>query len=438
MDRWIITSIALAALALAGCGDEARRAPDGGSDARAADVATQPEAAPEPPPPDEGVVAQGMAKSPETVIYSEADARSRKVGVLRWGATFEVGDGAGGSDGWVRMKGVGWLKSDDVITRRKGPPVLKFIPVAPNLEEPLPFRYARVTADELPVYRRPPKRGEDPQRAFMRNLKMNYFFTIDQWVNIYDREMYRTTRYWFIPREGTETVSLTPFSGVEVTPETELPFLWVTDPTAKLCASPRPANADGGLDCPAVERHLRLPYFEKRESNGPWYRTKGNQWVPALQVAYVDRVKARPREVGPDERWIYVDLRNQFAALYEGDRMVFVTLVSSGDEGHETPPGTYRLEAKHISTTMDNEENPSGPYMIQDVPWVMYFKGSYALHGAFWHDRFGLKTSHGCVNLAPADARRFFNFATSPELPAGWHAVFTPPGTKGTLVHITD
>ena len=117
--------------------------------------------------------------------------------------------------------------------------------------------------------------------------------------------------------------------------------------------------------------------------------------------------------------------------------MVFATLVSSGDSGHETPTGTFRLQSKHISVTMDNEDNPSGPYYIQDVPWVQFFLGSYAIHGAFWHDRFGLKTSHGCVNLSPPDARRFFQFTTSPELPEGWHAVFTPPSARGTLIHVT-
>ncbi len=39
------------------------------------------------------------------------------------------------------------------------------------------------------------------------------------------------------------------------------------------------------------------------------------------------------------------------------------------------------------------------PYSIEDVPYVQYFEGSYALHGAFWHNNFGHEMSHGCVNL---------------------------------------
>jgi len=257
-------------------------------------------------------------------------------------------------------------------------------------------------------------------------------------VNIYDRQMYRTVSYRFIPRDGTTMVSGPTFHGIEVTDETELPFLWVTDPTARLCQSPTLPVADAGLPCPPVDRHERLPYFGRREEHGIWYKTKNNQYIPALTVAKVDRIESRPAGVADDERWIHVDLVQQVAALYEGDRMVFVTLVSSGDEEHATPAGTYRIESLHVSTTMDDEDNMSGPYYIQDVPWVMYFRGSYGLHGAFWHDRFGLRTSHGCINLSPTDARRFFNFVTSPELPEGWHGVYTPARTKGTLVHITE
>ena len=55
----------------------------------------------------------------------------------------------------------------------------------------------------------------------------------------------------------------------------------------------------------------------------------------------------------------------------------------------------------------------------------MYFEGSFALHGAFWHNNFGREQSHGCVNLAPLDAKQLF-FWTDPPLPQGWHGVIAP------------
>jgi hypothetical protein len=62
----------------------------------------------------------------------------------------------------------------------------------------------------------------------------------------------------------------------------------------------------------------------------------------------------------------------------------------------------------------------------------MYFSGSYALHAAFWHERFGHPRSHGCVNIAPRDARWLF-FWTAPNLPSAWHGILADVG-KGTTV----
>jgi hypothetical protein len=77
-------------------------------------------------------------------------------------------------------------------------------------------------------------------------------------------------------------------------------------------------------------------------------------------------------------------------------------------------------------------------YSIDDVPWTEYFAGSIALHGAFWHNSFGLRRSHGCVNLSPYDAHRVFNH-TWPEVPVGWHGVSTDQtGVRASKVYITE
>ena len=76
-------------------------------------------------------------------------------------------------------------------------------------------------------------------------------------------------------------------------------------------------------------------------------------------------------------------------------------------------------------------------YAIERVPWVQYFKGDAGLHAAFWHDAFGSRRSHGCINLSPRDARFLFEF-TEPYLPDGWQAVFPIDGAPGTLVRVRD
>lgn len=155
-------------------------------------------------------------------------------------------------------------------------------------------------------------------------------------------------------------------------------------------------------------------------------------------------LRAPPAGVGPTEKWIDVDLDEQVLVAYEGARPVFATLISSGRgdrnsgvRNYESPTGSFRIQSRHITTTMDGDTAGDGPYSIEDVPWVMYFQGSYAIHGAFWHSYFGWRMSHGCINMSPPDARWVFLWA-DPALPPGWHGVYsgtTQPGARVELRH---
>jgi hypothetical protein len=152
----------------------------------------------------------------------------------------------------------------------------------------------------------------------------------------------------------------------------------------------------------------------------------------------------RPDEVGADEKWIDVNLTRKTLVAFVGDRPVYAALISPGKRSankakdHRTKVGKWRVREKHIAATMDGD-GPAGdlPYSIQDVPFVQYYDGSYALHGAFWHDAFGQEKSHGCVNLSPHDAKFVF-FFTEPSLPRGWHGVFASDKRKGSLVVVHE
>jgi lipoprotein-anchoring transpeptidase ErfK/SrfK len=74
-------------------------------------------------------------------------------------------------------------------------------------------------------------------------------------------------------------------------------------------------------------------------------------------------------------------------------------------------------------------------YSVEDVPWVQYLHLNIALHGSFWHSSYGRPKSHGCINLAPADARRLFEW-TDPKMPDGWHGIAANDKNPGTLVII--
>jgi hypothetical protein len=143
---------------------------------------------------------------------------------------------------------------------------------------------------------------------------------------------------------------------------------------------------------------------------------------------------ARPAEVEPAERWIDVDTQTQTLAVYDGDRPRLVTLVSTGSgrpgTRFATPRGLYRINYKVPSTKMDNVDEPPGrdavpPYYFEEVPWVQYFHKEVALHGAYWHRRLGHAVSHGCVNLAPADAQRVYALTRA-----------STPAYAGTIVRV--
>lgn len=171
--------------------------------------------------------------------------------------------------------------------------------------------------------------------------------------------------------------------------------------------------------------------------------TRSGRWLRSEDLKVAAKPSKLPSWARGKRRWIEIGIVSQTLVLWEGDRPVYATLVSSGKDGlpvegrkgYTTPLGTFNLYQKHVTTTMDSEE-ADHEFELRDVPWVMYFKGGYALHGAYWHDDFGKVRSHGCVNLAPIDARVVFEFST-PQVPAHWHAAYVgEPTEPGTLVHI--
>ncbi len=190
-----------------------------------------------------------------------------------------------------------------------------------------------------------------------------------------------------------------------------------------------------------LARQTELRVLERSETRGkPWLRVAENQWVAASDVVSPTRADV-PEGVKPGERWFDVELATQILTAYVGSRPVFATLVSTGrgpaGTELETPKGVHRIWVKLRTSDMDNLENleANQSYSIQAVPWVMYFEKGYGLHGTFWHHAFGRVQSHGCVNLSPLDAERFFDWA-SPRLPSGWTAVLQTVYEPGSIVRV--
>ncbi len=122
------------------------------------------------------------------------------------------------------------------------------------------------------------------------------------------------------------------------------------------------------------------------------------------------------------EKWVDVDLSHQRMTAYEGTKPVYTAYISSGKASTPTVTGVFRIWAKISSQTMSGGSVAAGDYYnLPGVPWVAYFYKDYALHGAYWHARFGTPTSHGCVNLTIRDAEWLYNWMTPDNPGRGWY-----------------
>ncbi len=216
--------------------------------------------------------------------------------------------------------------------------------------------------------------------------------------------------HWYIINPGqyalAEDIRLvkTPeFRGVEVKIQPDRPFGWFVQ-------AGRLSDEPGGEPNPDYAELARFTFFQifdaaLDEDGWVWYDIGGNRWIRQTYVSIVD-VHAPPDDVKEGEYWVEVDLYEQSFAAYEGERMVYAGLVSSGLNRWPTYEGLFQVFSRFYQTKMSGAEGKVDYYFIEDVPYTMYFdpKNEIALHGAFWHDRYGYKHSHGCVNMPPRDA----------------------------------
>ena len=249
------------------------------------------------------------------------------------------------------------------------------------------------------------------------------------------------------------------FHGAVINDERPLPFAWITRHDAK-----RYRIRDGKVR--AYKRraefreivHLtgKKQFIDKRL----YYEMADGKWVRLRDIGIAAQPETMPDAAKDGEKWIDVSIRQQVLVLWEGMTPVYATLVSTGQDmlgdpktTKSTVQGTFRIQSKHVTTHMDSSEGLTrdsgdpeygktkrrgqGTFLLQHVPWVQYFKGSYALHATYWHDVFGTARSHGCINLTPIDAHRIF-FWTHPNVPKGWHGVYSEKEDDGTVVYVHE
>ncbi len=182
-----------------------------------------------------------------------------------------------------------------------------------------------------------------------------------------------------------------------------------------------------------------------RYEKGIWYEIYDSHLQKSFFVASSDMRLVPDEELSllspdlPDGRKrIYVDTAAQSVTAFEDEKAVLVARCSSGGPGTKTPLGKYRTFHKGptIHMTNDGEAGAGRGYDLPGVPWVTFFTGTgISLHGTYWHNDYGRPRSHGCVNLAPGDAKFLYRW-THPVVPVGTQYLYAPG--EGTYLEVVS
>ncbi|HSH05988.1 MAG TPA: L,D-transpeptidase [Anaerolineae bacterium] len=285
--------------------------------------------------------------------------------------------------------------------------------VVQNYTTPLPFEdsflpnrtYARIE-DNANVYAEPSFGAE-----IRRNVGDGFLYSTLHGAVRRDGEL------WYIMNGGeyihssqVRVTEISEFQGMLVRERPQRPFGWVV---ADFWPSWEP-DGEPDQDYPKIRRYTFFEIYgvAQDDEGWLWYDIGEGRWMRQTFASIVE-YNRRPEGVGEDEFWVEVDLYEQTLAAYEGDTMVFATLVSSGLNRWPTREGLFQVFERVPERKMSGAEGRVDYYFVEDVPHSLYFdeKMGIALHGAYWHDRFGYKHSHGCVNMPPLDSEWLFKWS---------------------------
>jgi hypothetical protein len=392
--------------------------------------------------------------------------------------------GKGCQKSWVELQPRGWICADYVKPSTK-PPLGRELPVL-DRGEIVPGIYGKVTAPrsvsytlERPQPPRPskadPRKKKQPDPAARKGGLITSPSQVDATlapsaspsasaaeprlvegkpivgsVNVrqYDEVTIDGRRLWKISQREPEYVlaqAITPhrpsgYAGARLGDDTgwELPIAFVWSRWGGAAHAMYNSQGTTGLHPTPIPARAPVQILEtvSDPAGRPLaYRIGEQRWLHAADVRVFQQVPS-PQHLLPGERWVDIDLDSQILVAYEGELPVYATMISSGSRETPTETGEYRMWLKEAEADMKGL-NGEDPYSVATVPWTQFFspEKGLALHTAYWHDQFGVRRSHGCVNLAPRDARWLY-FWTDPQVPPGWTMAAGVVEAPGSIVRV--
>lgn len=336
----------------------------------------------------------------------------------------------GCKEGFLRIGISSWVCLSSFVPDKEDPE-FQLLPIVPE-NALTPGEYAYVRLGGAPWY---------PNREAVKNQKpggthpAGFYLQFKRFVKINGINYWKTDKNQYVPVDAIARHNPSMFSGVLLV-DRKLPLGFPIRKGSKRENLPVPIydRPRGKIVAQSPAREPLPLLGEKTTGRSRWYRVGTCRWVAARDVAVAFQ-KPVPPGLRKGEKWLDVDLDQQTLVAYIEHKPIFATVVSTGKEGYSTKRGIFRIYWKVGQTDMKNEVGADEQYLASSVPWSMFFWKGQALHGAYWHDDFGIPKSHGCINLAPKDARFLFEWST-PSLPVGAAWMFSGPNRPGMVVRI--
>ena len=121
--------------------------------------------------------------------------------------------------------------------------------------------------------------------------------------------------------------------------------------------------------------------------------------------------KSKPLFNSDDATRILVDISEQRLYAYTEGVLDNTFLISSG-LWNSTPLGIHHILAKIYEVDYKWSYGPNDPrnYDLGIVPYNLRYEPHKYLHYAYWHNNFGHKMSHGCVNVSLENMKWLYNW----------------------------
>ena len=283
----------------------------------------------------------------------------------------------------------------------------------------IPFSYAKVVPDAVPEYASVDDAVAGNVKEILPAGKVKYVALSKKQADENGNVYYQIANEDWISADAISKVSITYFQGYLINRLPSGTFGIILQSEKPSYVAPGYSSAKTGK----VYNRLDLVhcYDSKVVDDIEWVMIGPNEWIEHSNVSRLINNPTPPAGV-TNGRWIEVNLYEQTLTVYENSKMIFATLISSGQAPFYTKPGTFKIYRKveHEYMTGAFESNRSDFYYLEQVPYIMYFDDARALHGAYWNSYYGYPLSHGCVNLSVADSHWLYDWANEGDTVYVW------------------